>query len=220
MLAERAERDDAARRVTVRLRRRPLLGRVGSGALILIAATVVLIAGTGYDYAPLVATDRGSEASPRGAAVARDTPRGNYLVVDRANNRLYLRNRDVVLLDAACSAGSGTTLLDRRGKREWVFDTPSGVFRVRGRIRNPAWSKPDWAFVEEGRPVPSDPSQRIEYGMLGEYALDLGDGYLIHGTLYERLLGRSVTHGCIRLGRDDLRTVWAKTTVGTPVYIY
>ena len=28
---------------------------------------------------------------------------------------------------------------------------------------------------------------------------------MIHGTLYERLLGRAVSHGCIRVGRDDLR---------------
>jgi L,D-transpeptidase YbiS len=43
---------------------------------------------------------------------------------------------------------------------------------------------------------------------------------MIHGTLYERLLGRAVSHGCIRVGRDDLREVWAHANVGTQVFIY
>jgi lipoprotein-anchoring transpeptidase ErfK/SrfK len=29
-----------------------------------------------------------------------------------------------------------------------------------------------------------------------------------------------VSHGCIRVGRDDLRKVWAATTLGTRIYIY
>jgi L,D-transpeptidase YbiS len=82
------------------------------------------------------------------------------------------------------------------------------------------WRKPDWAFVEEGQPIPTKAAERFEYGTLGEYALYFGNGYMIHGTLYERLLGRSVTHGCIRLGRDDLRKVWAMVPVGTPIFVY
>jgi L,D-transpeptidase YbiS len=104
--------------------------------------------------------------------------------------------------------------------RKWVFDTPRGVFKVRNRRENPVWTKPDWAFVEEGLPIPRRRSDRVETGVLGEYALDLEDGYMIHGTLYERLLGRPVSHGCVRLGKDDLRAVWKAAPIGTPVYIY
>ena len=43
---------------------------------------------------------------------------------------------------------------------------------------------------------------------------------MIHGTLYERLLGRSVSHGRVRLGRDDLRKLYAATRPGTPIYIF
>lgn len=150
----------------------------------------------------------------------RTAPPGHYLVVDQTHNRLYLKKgRDTVLM-AICSAGSGATLSDPEGSRKWVFATPRGRFEVLSRLRNPVWKKPDWAFIEEGEPVPSNPSERFEYGVLGEYALYFGDGYMIHGTLYERLLGRSVTHGCIRLGRDDLRTVYAATRLGTPIYIF
>lgn len=187
------------------------------------AALFVLIASSGYRWRALPvegapdadARTAASEASMRGRA-----PSGVYIVVDRANNRLSLRRGETTLLDAVCSAGSGSVLRDPVGDRHWVFDTPTGRFRVRAKVSDPVWRKPDWAFIEEGRPVPTDPRIRFERGMLGEYALDLGNGYLIHGTLYERLLGRSVTHGCIRVGREDLRVLYRSTPVGTPVYVF
>jgi L,D-transpeptidase YbiS len=105
-------------------------------------------------------------------------------------------------------------------KREWVFDTPRGRFEVLSMLRDPVWAKPDWAFVEDGEPIPTNPADRFESGSLGEYALYFGNGFMIHGTLYERLLGRAVSHGCIRVGRDDLRKVWANARLGTHIYIY
>ena len=84
------------------------------------------------------------------------------------------------------------------------------------------WRKPDWAFVEEGEPVPTrkDAVERFEEGVLGEYALAFGDGYLIHGTLYTRLLGKSVTHGCVRLGPIDLKAVYDAAPLRTKIYIF
>jgi len=61
---------------------------------------------------------------------------------------------------------------------------------------------------------------RFEYGVLGDYALSLGDGYLIHGTLYQRFLGLPVTHGCIRLNDENLELVYRSLQVGSKVYIY
>ncbi len=150
----------------------------------------------------------------------RTQPRGTYVVIDQTHNRLTLRRDDEVVLEAVCSAGSGMVLKEGATGRTWVFDTPRGKFQVLSKIENPVWRKPDWAFVEEGQPIPTNAAERFEYGTLGEYALYFGNGYMIHGTLYERLLGRSVTHGCIRLGRDDLRKVWAMVPVGTPIFVY
>jgi L,D-transpeptidase YbiS len=56
--------------------------------------------------------------------------------------------------------------------------------------------------------------------VLGKYALSMGDGYLVHGTPYERLLGMPVSHGCIRLGASDLEAVHSALPIGAPVYIY
>ncbi|MGH7208267.1 MAG: L,D-transpeptidase, partial [Nitrospiraceae bacterium] len=108
---------------------------------------------------------------------------------------------------------------DRPGAR-WVFDTPRGEFMIQSKFMNPVWVKPDWAFLEEGLEVPADPAQRVEAGMLGDYALGFGNGFFIHGTLYTRLLGKNVTHGCVRLNDEDLRSVYRLADIGTPLMIF
>lgn len=147
-------------------------------------------------------------------------PRGVFIVIDTARNRLYLKKQGRVLLDAICSTGSGQSLPHPTEDREWVFDTPRGEFHVQGKLRHPLWRKPDWAFIEEGEPVPRDEEERFERGVLGDYGLAFGDGYFIHGTLYTRFLGRSVTHGCVRLGDEDLEFLFRKAPVETPIFIF
>ncbi len=183
--------------------------------------------GSGYDYTPMQlggdpppAAALDAEQRRQLARLQRYVPRDPFIVVDAAHNRLHLRDGDAVKLDAVCSSGSGMILKDDGAERHWVFDTPRGHFRILNITRNPIWKKPDWAFVEEGKPIPRDPGERFEAGVLGEYGMYFGDGFLIHGTLYERLLGRSVTHGCIRLGREDLRALYSAVRVGTAIYIY
>ena len=148
-------------------------------------------------------------------------PVGSYIVVDTARNRLYVKRREEVLLTALTSTGSGTILddPDHPGTR-WIFDTPRGEFMIHSRLLDPVWVKPDWAFLEEGLAVPADPAQRVEPGILGEYALGFGKGYFIHGTLYTRLLGKHVTHGCVRLNDEDLRSVYRLSEIGTPIMIF
>jgi len=144
-----------------------------------------------------------------------------YILVDTARNHLYIKRQHDVVLDAIASTGSGV-ILDKpgTGHDQWVFDTPRGEFQVQSKLINPVWVKPDWAFIEEGLSVPKNRAERVEQGVLGEYALGFGKGYFIHGTLYTRLLGKNVTHGCIRLNDDDLKTVYQLARVGTPILIF
>lgn len=148
-------------------------------------------------------------------------PSQPYIVVDTARNHLYIKRRDEVMLDALASTGSGT-ILDKPGeaKGQWIFDTPRGEFTVQSKLVNPVWVKPDWAFIEEGLAIPKTAADRVEPGVLGDYALGFGKGYFIHGTLYPRLLGKNVTHGCIRLNDDDLKNVYRLAKVGTPIMIF
>ncbi len=147
-------------------------------------------------------------------------PRQPYIVIDCYCNKLYLRTADSVLLEADCSTGSGAGLYDTVSGRNWQFHTPKGVFTVHTKLPNPWWRKPDWAFVEEGIPIPRVESERLDNNMMGDYAIGFGDGYFIHGTIYERLLGIAVTHGCVRLSADKLRELYHRIGIGTRIYVY
>ena len=148
------------------------------------------------------------------------SPRELYIVMDTANNILYLKKGEQTFRKCVISCGSGNILSEPGGGRKWIFDTPKGEFFVKSKIKDPYWIKPDWAFIEEGKDVPKDAKDRVEADFLGEYALGFGDGYFIHGTLYTRLLGRNVTHGCIRVGDEDLRELYMAASIGTKIFIF
>jgi len=142
-----------------------------------------------------------------------------YIVVSPNDNRLSLRRGQKVVLDAAISTGRNDTLMYR--SRKWVFQTPRGIMSVIRKKKDPIWLKPDWAFLEKGESIPPVRSPlRKQKGVLGAFMLDLGGGVMIHGTPQENLLGRSVTHGCIRVGYDDLKVLYDSVQVGTKVFIF
>jgi hypothetical protein len=144
----------------------------------------------------------------------------SYIVINTTDNRFYLYKNKKLIREGFCSSGS-YTMLKTEGERKWIFKTPKGKYWIQGKTTSPVWRRPDWAFVEEGLPIPSkdDPS-RWEYGVLGDYALSIGDGYLIHGTLYKRFLGMPVTHGCVRLNDEDLEAIYNTLSIGSKVYIF
>jgi lipoprotein-anchoring transpeptidase ErfK/SrfK len=120
-----------------------------------------------------------------------------------------------------CSSGSYIRLSTAEGNRHWIFKTPKGQFWIQQKITKPLWIRPDWSFVEEGLPIPAQNDEsRFEYGVLGDYAMSLGDGYLIHGTLYKRFLGMPVTHGCVRLNDEDLEAIYNTLNIGSKVFIF
>lgn len=148
------------------------------------------------------------------------TPSQPFFIVNTTYNRFKLYKNKKQVREGFCSTGS-YTLLKGHDKRQWIFKTPKGLYKILGKVTNPVWRRPDWSFVEEGLPIPSqnDPV-RWEAGVLGDYALSIGDGYLIHGTIYKRFLGMPVTHGCIRMNDDDLEAVYKTLDFGSKVYIY
>jgi hypothetical protein len=157
-----------------------------------------------------------------GSEVAALEPSEPYILINTTLNRLSMKRGDeYVLKDAVISTGSNTELVDTKGNRRWFFSTPKGVREVKKKMIAPVWVKPDWAFLEEGEPIPGAQAEaRFEEGTLGKYGLYFGNGYLIHGTLFQRFLGQSVTHGCVRVGDADIETIYMNASVGTKIYIY
>lgn len=218
------------------------------------------------------------------------------IVVSTAENRVFLRRGDKTILEAVCSTGKGTKLVEK-GKT-MVFQTPTGRFRIVSKEENPVWVPPDWHFIEEARkkhlkvvhlspgeaidvvtgaPLPPERSEGVwswlrgsdrrparllkvknstvvevsEDGserelpageiiragkaivvppmgvrqrrfekVLGHYRLNIGNGYALHGTLATDQLGRSVSHGCVRLADADVEKIYKMSKVGDQVIIY
>ena len=147
-------------------------------------------------------------------------PSEPYLVIDTAGNRVFLRQGEETKAEMLASCGSGNVLQSPKDGKRWVFDTPRGQFSVKSKLTDPVWIKPDWAYLEENEEIPKNPADRALSGMMGDYALGIGNGYFIHGTLYSRLLGRNVSHGCVRLGEKDLAMLYRTLPLGTRVIIF
>jgi len=149
-----------------------------------------------------------------------EAPRtGVVITVDVSTNRAYLFRDGQLIAKSGAATGSGKEFVS--GNDMWVFHTPRGHHKVLGRIKDPIWRKPDWAFIEAGEPIPSPNSPRRNVkGKLGKYALNLGEGILIHGTDDPKSIGRRVSHGCIRLPDGMMSKVYGAAKVGTDVYVF
>ncbi|NOY64050.1 MAG: L,D-transpeptidase family protein [Nitrospirae bacterium] len=98
------------------------------------------------------------------------------------------------------------------------FDTPTGIFSIIEKIKDPVWNIPKSIrddYPELPLSVPPGPDNP-----LGKYALRLSNpSYLIHGTNKPLGVGRRVSHGCIRMYPEDIKSLFNLVTVGDKVYI-
>ncbi len=87
--------------------------------------------------------------------------------------------------------------------------SPIGRFVVRKKVENPQYTTP------EGKVIPADdPANPV-----GEYWIDIGDGYGLHGTIDPQSVGRAESRGCIRLRNEDIAEVFTLLVVGSEVVI-
>lgn len=82
--------------------------------------------------------------------------------------------------------------------------------------------EPGQLIVRGGAVVipPVGTRQRQFPDVLGTHRLNLGDGYALHGTQAVSQLGRSVSHGCVRLNNADIAHLYEMANVGDEVIIY
>ena len=140
----------------------------------------------------------GNEALPRGPS-ADGSSRGRLILVNTATNNLFVTVGEKVVFQARCSTGKGTSL--KTGDGNHLFITPKGDFLVQSKEEHPA------------------PQRRFE-SVLGAYRISFGGGFGIHGTDEPDRIGRSVTHGCVRLSDADIRALYALVEVGDEVVIF
>ena len=129
----------------------------------------------------------------------------DVLLVRLGENKLYHYENGALVKAYTVSTGTA------------AFPTPKGNFSIVLKRRNPTWVNPDpkgWGASLPPRigPGPGNP--------LGTRAMNLNaPGIRIHGTSNVASLGRSASHGCIRMSIPDVEELFDKVDQTTPVAI-
>jgi L,D-transpeptidase ErfK/SrfK len=144
--------------------------------------------------------------------VLPDTRRKGIVINLTAMRLFYFRKDGKRLAVSTYPVGIGST----------EQPTPMGKMYIARKKFRPTWYVP--AVIakdhrEKGDPLPA----KVPPGPLnplGEYALYLSkSGYLVHGTNKPASIGLRATYGCIRLYPEDIKRLYKKTPVETPVRI-
>jgi len=126
-----------------------------------------------------------------------------FLTVDRENKQLRLF-KDLELVKTY------RITVGRVG-----FETPHGLYRIQNKGVNVAWRVPDWGGKLAGKLIPGGARNNpLKARWMGIY-----DGAGIHGTDDTAALGRSASHGCIRMAIPEVKKLYDQVPVGTSVFI-
>src|SRR5437763_5852641 len=194
-------------------------------------------------FQAVCSTGKGSTLAIDGHTWVFDTPIGKLRVVAKEENPEWVPP-DWHYIEEARKSGMRVVHLqpgqsiDARtgdpasGRSEGVWSWFGGgrsgpVLKVQGNtvVEDDGGSQrelPDGKLIVAGDALvipPVNTKQRHFKGVLGNYRIELGDGYGIHGTDQPEKLGQSVSHGCVRLGDEDIARLYAMTNVGDTVII-
>lgn len=157
-----------------------------------------------------------------------ETPRGRLIVQSKEEDPSWIPP-DWHFVEMARKRGLGIIRLNRG---QSVPSNDGSVITVEGTDMVRKYRDGRVVPIEpgvEGREVvvggnivipPFGTNQRKYKGVLGTHRLNMGDGYALHGTNQPESIGRSVSHGCVRLRNEDIETLYQMVSVGTPVFIY
>jgi lipoprotein-anchoring transpeptidase ErfK/SrfK len=96
------------------------------------------------------------------------------------------------------------------------YRTPTGIWRITAKRRNPAWGNPGSAWAA-GMPRYIAPGRN---NPLGTRAMNLSArGIRIHGTPASSSIGTHASHGCIRMLMWEAEELFELVEVDTPVVI-
>jgi hypothetical protein len=174
-----------------------------------------------------VATGSGKELVTESGQWRFETPRGRLSVQAKEENPAWVppdwhyielahkRGLGVVRLATGQSIRSGDGVITtRNGEVVKIYSD--------GRTVSLGGGTEGREIVSGGNVIipPYGTTARRYMGVLGTRRLKMGDGYAIHGTNKPETIGRSVSHGCVRMRNEDLERLYPMVAVGTPVYIY
>ncbi len=94
--------------------------------------------------------------------------------------------------------------------------TPTGVFKVKNRLANPAWTNPRTGerFAKDN---PENPIGEYWIGLEGMGESAVHRSYGLHGTIEPKSIGSQESMGCVRLLPEDIRLVFSLLREGESV---
>jgi hypothetical protein len=156
-----------------------------------------------------------------------DTPRGRLTVLGKEKDPVW-QPPDWHFVEQARKRGLSVARMEYGGA---VRTADGGVISAEGEdlVKRYPDGRRAVLDADDGREIVADgrliipplgTNQRKYKGVLGTHRLNLGNGYALHGTNQPDSIGRSVSHGCIRLRNEDIAKLYDMVAVGTPIYIY
>ena len=127
-----------------------------------------------------------------------------YIVIDRKNHKLrFFKNLKLAHTYPIAVGQAG-------------LETPAGLYDIQWKETNPKWRVPnsEWAGALAGKTIPAGPGNPIQARWM---AFNGGAG--IHGTRDDASIGTNASHGCVRMHIPDVISLYARSPVGTPVYV-
>jgi len=185
--------------------------------------------GEATEFTTQVATGSGKTLVREGSASTWrfETPRGRLTVLSKEKDPVW-RPPDWHFVEQARKRGLSATQLQRGGS---IPTGDGGVITTQGNdvVKRYPDGRVNVLDAEDGREIvaggqlivpPLGTTAREYKGVLGTHRLNLGNGYALHGTNQPSSIGRSVSHGCIRLLNEDIAKLYDIVPIGTPIYIY
>jgi lipoprotein-anchoring transpeptidase ErfK/SrfK len=200
-------------------------------------------------FEAICSTGKGTTFVDQGRKRVFSTPTGKFKIVSKEENPVWVppdwhyveearkKGLEVVRLESGdiIDAATGTAPAPPRAEGFWspfrgqAEPAPPGkVLRVEGdtiiEVENGVERElPPGQWIRVGNSIvipPLGAKQRRFDKVLGSYRLNLGDGYALHGTQQTSQLGQSVSHGCVRLGDEDIEALYEMVNVGDEVIMY
>lgn len=162
----------------------------------MVAAIAALMAAQAFG----LDSDRQVESQQSKPAVAQKQPAQaagsvkREIVVSLADRKLALIENGKVVRIYRVAVGKTST------------PSPVGTFTIERRVVNPV-------YEHDGRIIQPGPGNPVGNRWMG---LNI-HGYGIHGTNVPSSIGKAASHGCIRMGKEDVEDLFSRVRVGDTV---
>lgn len=166
-------------------------------------------------FEAICSTGKNSTLNADGRTMVFRTPIGRFKVLSKERDPVWVPP-DWHFIEEANKSGLGVVRLNRG-------ENIGGLHVEGNNVMRDGQPLPTGQLIVSGGAViipPIGTVQRQYPDVLGTHRLNLGDGYALHGTQAVAQLGRSVSHGCIRLRNDDIERLHQMASVGDQVIIY